>query len=598
MYELRPYQHDAVQATLRHFRQEKTPAVIVLPTGAGKSLVIAELARLARGRVLVLAHVRELVEQNHAKYLSFGLDAGIYSAGLGRKDQNQKVIFGSIQSIARAQDEFFREFSLLIIDECHRVSDEGETQYQQVITQLQATNPELCVLGLTATPYRLGLGWIYEYNSARKELKTTQPRFFKKCIFELSIQTMIDDGFLTPPVRIDSPVASYDFSALELKGGRFVISEIEKTLKDQKRITPLIIRNIVEMAEDRQGVMIFTSSVRHATEIMASLPPFVSALVVGETSSQDREDTIQAFKERKLKFLVNVSVLTTGFDAPHVDVIAILRPTESVSLYQQIVGRGLRLSPGKQDCLILDYTGQTHDVFSPEVGNARPNSQAVMVKVDCPACGHENDFWGLKDDEGQIVEHYGRKCQGAFEDPVTGEIAACGFRFRFKVCGECGAENDIAARVCHECAQTLVDADQRLKEVMSLKDAHIMRVDSMAFHEIVDKKGRHRLEVDYYDADGEVLKEFFDLATREEIKAFELNFLRVHHRVPGLRPDVRGIRDVLGLRSRLRQPAFLVARKHRQDWKIREKIFGDVSPDGRTRRNLELYPGAGLKEEP
>lgn len=592
MYQLRPYQHDAVQATLRHFRHDRRPAVIVLPTGAGKSLVIAELARLAKGRVLVLAHVRELVEQNHAKYESFGLHAGIFSAGLGRKDDDEKVIFGSIQSIARAEEEFFKDFSLVIVDECHRVSEEGETQYQQVITRIQHHNPEVCVLGLTATPYRLGLGWIYEFHGPREELKSTQPRFFKKCIFELSIQTMIDEGFLTPPIRIDSPVASYDFSSLELKGGRFVIGEIEKVLKDQKRVTPMILKNIVEMAKDRQGVMIFTSSVRHATEIMASLPPYVSALVVGETSSEDREATIQAFKERRLKFLVNVSVLTTGFDAPHVDVIAILRPTESVSLYQQIIGRGLRLSPGKQDCLILDYTGQGHDIFAPEIGRSRPHSGAIPVVIPCPACGHENEFWGLKDDEGHVIEHYGRKCQGAFEDPVTHEVAPCGYRFRFKVCPDCGSENDIAARTCQTCAGALVDVDQRLREVMALKDAHIMRVDSMVFREIINRKKNSLLEVSYFDADGEALREHFPLGTAEEIKAFGFNFLRMHHRVPGTQPRIAGIRDVLQMTKSFRQPAFIVARKQRQEWKIREKIFGEVSPDGRSRRNLELYPAA------
>src|SRR6478672_5293430 len=107
MYKLRPYQQDAVSATIRHFRGDRSPAVIVLPTGAGKSIVIAELARVAKGRVLVLAHVRELVEQNHAKYVSLGLEAGIYSAGLNRKDSVEKTIFGSIQSIARAKDDFF-----------------------------------------------------------------------------------------------------------------------------------------------------------------------------------------------------------------------------------------------------------------------------------------------------------------------------------------------------------------------------------------------------------------------------------------------------------------------------------------------------------
>src|SRR6187402_3188630 len=153
MYELRPYQKEAVEATVRYFKKQREPAVLVLPTGAGKSLVIAELARIAKGRVLVLAHVKELVEQNHSKYESYQLEAGIYSAGLERKDKNAKVIFGSIQSVARAASDFFKDFSLLVIDECHRVSGDGESQYSQVIAKLQQSSPRLCILGLTATPY-------------------------------------------------------------------------------------------------------------------------------------------------------------------------------------------------------------------------------------------------------------------------------------------------------------------------------------------------------------------------------------------------------------------------------------------------------------
>lgn len=151
MYTLRPYQHEAVDATLQHFRKSRAPAVIVLPTGAGKSLIIAELARIARGRVLVLAHVKELVEQNYQKFASYGLAAGIFSAGLQRKDGSEKVIFGSIQSVARASAEFFRDFSLLVIDECHRVSLEDETQYAQVIERLGAANSEICILSWHAS---------------------------------------------------------------------------------------------------------------------------------------------------------------------------------------------------------------------------------------------------------------------------------------------------------------------------------------------------------------------------------------------------------------------------------------------------------------
>jgi DNA repair protein RadD len=575
LYILRPYQHEAVEATLKHFRRGKSPAVIVLPTGAGKSLVIAELARLAKGRVLVMAHVRELVEQNHAKYLSFGLEAGIYSAGLNRKEVDQKVIFGSIQSIARAPEDFFENFSLVVIDECHRVSVDGETQYFQVVTQLQKKNPALCILGLTATPYRMGLGWIYQYHDQKKLQRTQEDRFFKKCLYELPLHFMIKNGFLTQPIKIDSPVACYDFSSLKLERGRFIHAQIEEVLKDQKRITPLIIKNIIEMAEDRKGVMIFTSSVNHAIEIMQSLPPFISALVTGETPAQERDEMISAFKAEKLKFLVNVSVLTTGFDAPHVDLIALLRPTESVSLYQQIIGRGLRLSPGKSDCLILDFTGQGHDLYSPSIEEDRPHSLAVPVEVICPQCGVENQFWGIKDSEDMIIEHYGRKCQGAKENQETSQLETCDFLFRFKRCDKCGKENDIAARSCASCQHLLVDNDRRLKEAMLLKDAHVMRVEEMVFESRLDKQGQERLEVQYFDADGEVLKESFYLNSQENCRAFYFNFIRMHLRLPGQLLFINCAEDAIRSQNLFRAPLFVIARKHKHYWMIREKIWNN-----------------------
>jgi DNA repair protein RadD len=575
MYTLRPYQQDAVDATLRHFRRSREPAVVVLPTGAGKSLVIAELARVAKGRVLVLAHVKELVEQNFAKYAAHGLEAGIYAAGLERKDRHEKVIFGSIQSVARAGAEFFGGFSLLVIDECHRVSMERDTQYAQVIARLRELNPSLCVLGLTATPYRLGLGWNYQFHEPRKLLRTTEERFFRRCVFELSLRYMIEKGFLTQPIRIDAPVAGYDFSRLKLRAGSatFAMGEIEKVLKDQARVTPGIIANIVDMAKDRQGVMIFTASVRHAEEILGCLPPGVSALVIGDTETAERDDIVARFKARQLKYLVNVSVLTTGFDAPHVDLIALLRPTESVGLFQQIVGRGLRLSPGKADCLILDYTGQGHDLFRPEIDEDRPSDASVPVVVACPECRHENDFWGIVDGDGEIIEHFGRRCRGASVDARTGAVVPCPFRFRFKLCGSCGAENDIAARQCGQCGAVLVDNDRKLKEAMALKDAHVMRVDSMSLAQTFDRKRNERLEVQYFDADGQALKEWFFLSTPADARAFEYGFTRLHLRRPELVPRIASVSDAVRYQQLFRLPAFVIARKKERYWQIREKIF-------------------------
>ena len=253
IFTLRPYQQEAVDATLNHFRRHKTPAVIVLPTGAGKSLVIAELARLARGRVLVLAHVKELVAQNHAKYQALGLEADIFAAGLKRKESHGKVVFGSVQSVARNLDAFQGEFSLLIVDECHRIGDDEESQYQQILTHLTKVNPHLRLLGLTATPFRLGKGWIYQFHY-HGMVRGDEKALFRDCIYELPLRYMIKHSYLTPPERLDMPVVQYDFSRLQAQSnGLFSEADLNRELKKQQRITPHIISQIMEFAAPRKG---------------------------------------------------------------------------------------------------------------------------------------------------------------------------------------------------------------------------------------------------------------------------------------------------------------------------------------------------------
>jgi DNA repair protein RadD len=576
MYKLRSYQQEAVDKTIRYFQRSRHPAVIVLPTGAGKSLVIAELARLARGRVLVLAHVKELVEQNYQKYTSYGTTAGIYSAGLGKKDSSQKAIFGSIQSVARANEDFFQNISLVVIDECHRVAEDQDTQYQEVIQKLKHHNPQLCILGLTATPYRLGLGWIYEYSHSG-ELKSENPRFFKSCIFELPLSYMIKNNYLTPPVKVDIPVTCYDFSELTESGRYYTMSEVEELIKHQKRLTPLIVKNIIDITQrfGRQGVIIFSATVKHAQEILLYLPPHEAQLLVGETESSVRDQIIQDFKEKKFKYLVNVSVLTTGFDAPHVDVVAILRPTESNGLYQQIIGRGLRLDPGKSDCFILDYTGMGHDIYTPQISDKRPSRESVPVQVPCPLCGHENNFWGIKDPDGEVIEHFGRKCQGATHDLQTLQYSPCTFRFRYKLCPGCQKENDITARECDYCKATLIDADAKLKQAKLSKNAHILIPEKVMFQERVDKNSNSYLEVRYYDTDAQYLSEAHFFNHPSSIKKFQINFLRSHLRCPERQVSFKTPQDVIQNQKLLRLPSFVIARKQEKFWKITEKVFSE-----------------------
>lgn len=590
---LRPYQQEAVRRVIEHFRGSDEPAVVVLPTGSGKSLVIAELARLARGRVLVLAHVRELVEQNHAKYQAYGLSADIFSAGLGRKESGRQVVFGSVQSVVRGLERFDDgDFTLLVIDECHRVSPAEDASYRRVIERLRRANPRLKVLGLTATPYRLGQGFIYHrhhHGMVRGEADV----FFRECVFEQPLRLMVKQGYLAEPVRVDAAVERYDFSALAPStSGLFREEELNRVAAGN-RATPGIIAEVIERARDRQGVMLFAASVAHAEEILGYLPAGAAALITGETPSAERERIIAAFKACEIKYLVNVAVLTTGFDAPHVDLIAILRPTESVSLYQQIVGRGLRLSPGKRDCLILDYAGNPWDLYAPEVGSPRPDSDSEPVQVECPACGHANLFWGKRDGE-LVIEHFGRRCQGlvlssrarprAKSEKSTSTMEQCSFRFRFKVCGECGAENDIAARRCHGCQTLLVDADDKLKEALRLRDARVLRVAGMQLEATVNGRGLARLKVTYHDEEGVTLSEWFALETPAQRGAFAAAFLRQHLRAPGVPFRLTTPDEVVAEQRRLRHPDFVVGRKVGRHWQVREKLFDYT---GRYRRAVE-----------
>ncbi|MBS3804767.1 MAG: DEAD/DEAH box helicase [Oleiphilaceae bacterium] len=580
-FKLRPYQQEAVDATLRHFRKSDESAVIVLPTGAGKSLVIAELARLARRKILVLTHVKELVEQNHAKYESYGLMGGVFSAGLKRRESRHQVTFASVQSVSANLDQFRDEYSLVIIDECHRVSGDEASQYQRIIELLRQQNDALKVLGLTATPYRLAMGWIYRYHYRGfvRSCRDERDKPFQHCIYELPLSYMINRGYLTRPELVNAAVAQYDFSALSQdRFGEYAEKDVNRLLSKHKRVTRAIIEQVMELAAERQGVMIFAATVDHAREVTGYLPEPETALVTGATDLNERALLIQRFKQRQLKYLVNVAVLTTGFDAPHVDFIAILRPTQSVSLYQQIVGRGLRLDEGKQDCLVIDYAGNHVNLHHPEVGEPRPDSDSEPVQVFCPGCGFANIFWGQTDSDGGVIEHYGRRCQGLLEPADGGEPTVqngrpqqCDYRFRFKECPHCGGENDIAARHCQQCQNAIIDPDDQLRDALKLKDAMVIRCAGITLS-VHNSKNESKLRVTYHSEDGEELSESFDFSKPPQRSVFNKLFGRrlANSQAP---KAFRRADEVLESQALLPAPDFVIARKQKHYWQVQERIF-------------------------
>ncbi len=532
MYQLRPYQQRIVDSAKSALRKKDRSLLIEAATGAGKSIVISEIAKYVNEqsggkKVLVLAPSKELVEQNHAKYLGYGLNASIYSASLSSKCTRHPVVFGTPQTIVNNLHRFGVSYACVIIDEAHGVTP----TIKKIIGHMQKENPNLRVLGLTATPYRMNTGYIYafdENNTLMNEDLAIEP-FFGKLISRITAPELVDKGFLTRPTL--NIKRGYDTSQLVVKSnGHFDEKSVEQAFVGHGRKTSQIVRQVVEASRDRKGVMFFAASIRHAREIMASLPPNDSSMVTGDTDKKERERIINDFKDIKYKYLVNVSVLTTGFDAPHVDVVAILRATESASLLQQIIGRGLRLGDGKKDCLVLDYAenierhGLEDDMFKPVI-TTRRSKKGEPMEVTCPLCKKKNEFTARMnqecmdiDKDGYFIDlfgkhimiddkpmpaHHGRRCN-THEVVGGGELVRCGYRWSVKECQECGYENDIAARVCgsKDCKAELVNPNDKLAgdfQVVKTKpiEKNIYNVKSFWAREHVSKRGSKSVRMSY-----------------------------------------------------------------------------------------------------
>ena len=460
--------------------------------------MIAEIARLIHAqtgkRVLCLAPSAELVVQNHQKYIASGHRASMFSASAGAKELRYSVVFGSPLTVKNRISAFKRAgndgYALVVIDEAHGITP----TVQGIVAEMRQGNPNLRVLGLTATPYRLGSGWIFREGpegSVNGE-DTARDPYFAKCVYKVGARSLIDQGFLTKPVIGEINATGYDTAGLALNSrGQFDAAQVDRAYHGHGRKTAAIVEDVVSQAADRQGVMFFAATVQHAREVLASLPPQLSAIVTAETPKGERDSLIRRFKARDLKYMVNVSVLTVGFDAPHVDLIAILRKTESVGLLQQIIGRGLRTSTGKDDCLVLDYTTNLEDhcpdgdLFAPVVKAGKAGEGTGNMVCECPVCSYENGFTAnpkylqyetdkagyaldldgrqLMSDYGPIPAHFGRRCMGLVQAGRRGEYERCTYRWTYKDCPQCMGDNDIAARYCSHCRAELVNPNDKLK---------------------------------------------------------------------------------------------------------------------------------------
>jgi len=373
---------------------------LVLPTGSGKSHIVAALCKDAIQQwpetvVLMLTHVKELIEQNAEKMRQHwpGAPMGIYSASIGKKQLGEPITFAGIQSV-RNKAQQLGHVDLVIIDECHLVSHKDEGGYRKLLADLKSINPNLRVVGLTATPYRLGHGLIID-----------KPALFDALIEPVSIEELVFKGYLAN-LRSKITKAKLSTDGVHKRGGEFIEAELQAAV-DTDDQNQAVVREIMALAGERKAWLVFCTGVKHAQHVAEVLRQqgVAAECVTGETPKKEREQMLADFKAGRLRALTNANVLTTGFDYPDIDLVAMLRPTMSASLYVQMAGRGMRVKSHTDHCLVLDFAGvvATHgpitNVQPPKKGG-EGNGEAPVKVCDncgelvhisaalCPACGH------------------------------------------------------------------------------------------------------------------------------------------------------------------------------------------------------------------
>lgn len=398
IFQPRFYQTAACHAVNQALEQGDSGLLVVLPTGAGKTVVLADLihqwmVNWPDTRVCVLAHTKELVEQNAQKFATYwqqqqasSAPMGIYCAGLKQRNAQASVVFASIQSVThKAKPLGF--FDVLLIDEAHHIpTEKAEGIWRRFMTEATAINPNIRLVGLSATPYRLGSGPII----AKQTL-------LKRIVYQISVLELIRHGFLCPLIThiADAP-SGRDLQGLSVRKGDYVAAEVEALMDQEQRIAGAV-RDLQAQGADRNSWLIFCAGVRHAHRVQQALlsAGIATGIVTGNMPHPVRDHTINDFKAGRLRALCNVNVLTEGFDFPGIDLVALLRPTKSPGLYYQQVGRAFRLAPGKANALILDFAGviaehgpvdqldqsvKTHDFENTTVG---------APYKSCPKCGEK-----------------------------------------------------------------------------------------------------------------------------------------------------------------------------------------------------------------
>jgi len=432
MKTLRDYQDACLTSLWNYLFDEKNKGknpLVVVPVAGGKTLLMAEFMRqvherYARTRILVLTHVKELLQQGAEElYSQYPLsDFGFYCASLGEKKLYNDITFASIQSVHNKINRFNRCPDIILIDECHLISHKDQTTYRKFIDSVLAINPNCKIIGFTGTPFRSDTG----------RLDEGEGRLFDDVAYEIPMSYMIEQGYWTKPF---TPKADYlmDVTGIGTRNGEYIESQVQKAI-DKDDITKTCVDGIIKHAVNRKKCLIFAAGVDHANHIRDELLARGETAVALSGETDNRDKILKDFEAGVYKYLINIAVLTTGYDCPLIDMIVFMRPLKSPVLYIQCVGRGVRTV----------YA----DGYDLSTKQGRLDAIANGIKPDCMVL----DFGGVVDALGCIDQVEIRKVyKGESENDVKGDAIT-------KTCPSCGATCNAGQKYCYECSYSFLDA--------------------------------------------------------------------------------------------------------------------------------------------
>lgn len=534
------YQVEACKATALRMLKTKEPLLIQMATGGGKSWVVVGLSYLIRRltlnsgkdkKVMMVVPEPELVKQNAEKLSEVGFQPSIFCNKLGKKELDGDIIVGTPVSIRNALKEMDGiDFSAFFLDEAQHHT----TVTKEIVKELKKRNSNLREVGLTATPHRTGTGYIYrkcnKLNRVMTDEEAKDPYYAEK-VFEIKADELIARGKLVPPV-FEKVGLSYSTEELvrDKTGGWSSESENSVFINGKNKLNETIVKDILRRTKDRKSVLIFAQNIKHA-EMIKSCFGDKAGMTHSKMDDTTRSQNISDFKLGKLKYLINIESLTTGFDSPITDVVVFLRATESPGLFEQMLGRGLRINPDKRarklDCMVLDYARnyQRHcphgDPFNPLIRVGKSSEREItMIEVTCPTCLKTNEFMSGMSVKGGAINEYGYLCYEMTGELVltrstppmmiaghsgsrclhyefnseTGRNERCSHQWSRNYCSNCGYLNGNSEGYCIRCESPLSQSAYQISEIMLGKTEFGVMSEGDRFATVEDCKWVNRLD--------------------------------------------------------------------------------------------------------